>query len=187
MLTLRRGPVERIFSAPAGSIFEEIINLVNRAEPTPLIVGDIFRNGKAMQETINPTPLLTDLLRIKNRSGEDYAWRPVVGIDGLLTIYADWYERLGVDTDALLHEGHGGGNLESKDRIMIEDGDIFNDILGYSDGITWTGRPMANVIDAESIGKYGLRQTSINWSGVSTVATTVNPFYFIICRRTLIY
>lgn len=168
VLGQRRGPVEQVFNTSPGGIFESIIQFVNRAEPTPLVIGNVYRGGKPMQETINPTPLSDDLRRIWERSGEDYAWRPTVE-NGLLTVYADWHERLGSDFDILLHEGKGGGNIEAQNRMLVEDGDIYNDILAYGDGMTWPGKPMSTVQDQESIGKYGLRQTARNWSGVNTV------------------
>jgi len=166
----RRGPLERVFTnTPAGSLFEYLVNLVNAAQPTALKLGNVWKGGQPRQETFNPNPLSEELRRIQERSLEDYTFRPLVEADGRLTIFADWYLRVGFDYDVLLHQGRHGGNIETVDRIMIEDGDIANDILGYGEGITWVSKPASIIVDPPSIQTYGLRQSSISYDGVTTV------------------
>lgn len=170
----RRGPLEEKVTGSAGAIFEKILAKVNQAETTVIRAGDIWRGGKQREETLNPTPLSEDLQRLVERSGEEYAWRPETDTNGRLVIYADWVQRLGTDTTALLHEGKGGGNVESLNNIFVEDGDIINDILAYGDGMTWISKPISSVIDADSIQNYGLRQTAQEFTGVSNVTTLSN-------------
>lgn len=167
----RRGPVEVVRRGSAGDLFAYLLSLVNSAEQTCITAGDIDRSGTRREETINPTPLSDDLARIQERSQEEYQWRPVVGADGKLRVYADWMNRVGQTTSALLQEGKGGGNLEMADALYVEDGEIRNDILGYGDGTTWKSRPKFPSEDAASIGKYGLRQSSEFFQGVSEVPT----------------
>jgi hypothetical protein len=167
----RRGPLERTLTGSAGTIFANLLSYVNTAQPTPITSGSIWRGGPQREETINPTPLSEDLLRLYERSQEEYQWRPVVTDSGRLLIYADWVERLGEDTAALLHEGKGGGNLEASSNILVEDGPIINDLLGYGEGATWLSKPTVPVIDPASIARYGLRQGAKEFQGVTSAAT----------------
>jgi hypothetical protein len=167
----RRGPLELKITGSAGTIFDKLLTRVNNEEKTVIVSGDIWRGGTQREETINPTPLSEDLERIYERSREEYTWRPETDDNGKLVVYADWVQRLGVDTTALLHEGKGGGNIENLNNVFVEDGDIFNDILSYGDGLSWQSKPNVTVIDPPSGEKYGLRQTSLSNSGVTTTNT----------------
>jgi hypothetical protein len=170
----RRGPLEEKLVGSAGAIFEKLIVKVNQPETTVIRAGDIWRGGVQMEETINPTPLAEDLQRIVERSGEEYSFRPETDSSGRLVIYADWVQRLGEDTTALLHEGKGGGNIESLNDVFVEDGDIVNDVLAYGDGLSWKSKPTQIVSDPKSGQRYGLRQTSEAFSGVSNTTTLKN-------------
>lgn len=167
----RRGPRELKITGSAGTLFIKLLTLVNQEELTVIRAGEIWRAGNQREETLNPTKLSDDLERIQERSGEEYNWRPDTDPSGRLIVYADWVERLGVDTTALLHEGKRGGNIENVRNSFIEDGDIINDVFAVGDGMSWASRPGHIVIDAESMDKYGLRQKSIQYSGVSNTNT----------------
>lgn len=167
----RRGPLEEKITQPAGAIFERILSLVNENDPTVIRAGDIWKGGTVHEETLNATPLSEDLERIVERSGEEYRWRPVIDDAGRLIVYADWMQVLGSVSSALLLEGKNGGNIEALNNILVEDGDILNEVLAYGDGQSWTSRPYAIVSDAASMGKYGLRQKAENYSGVVSVVT----------------
>lgn len=167
----RRGPLEKTLTGSAGTIFSKLLGIVNTAQATPITAGNIWRGGPQREETINPTSLNEDLLRLYERSQEEYQWRPVVTDQGRLIVYADWVERLGEDTAAFLHEGKGGGNLEAGSNIMVEDGPIVNDLLAYGEGATWLSKPNIVVTEPLSISKYGLRQKSKEYQGNSDPAT----------------
>jgi len=171
LFTQRRGPLEEIYTGSAGSVFERLLRLVNAAESTILRTGSIWRGGEQLEETINPTQLSEDLKRIQERSGEEYQFRPFVADNGQLIIYCDWMDQLGIDTEAMLHEGKEGGNVEMLDNILVEDGPIWNDVLAYGDGETWKSKANVRVRNPASIGKYSLRQTSQEYSGVTNVKT----------------
>lgn len=167
----RRGAFEVVKNGSAGALFEYLLQLVNTAEATIIQAGAIDKSGTPRQETINPTLLNTDLQRIYERSMEEYQWRPVVDVNGKLVVYADWLKQIGVDVPITLQEGFGGGNIEAVDRILVEDGDIKNDILGYGDGMTWASKPKFIVINQTSVFDYGLRQWSENFDGVTSPQT----------------
>lgn len=167
----RRGPLEEKITGSPGSVFEKLLNKVNSAEATIIRTGNIYRGGTQMEETINPTLLNRDLRRIWERSGEEYQWRPMIDNTGRLIVYADWLEKLGVTTNALLHEGKGGGNVEAVGNMLVEDGPIINDLLAAGDGISWQSRPTQNILDSDSISAYGLRQDTEEYNGVTNTQT----------------
>lgn len=166
LLMQRRGGIEETIDGLAGDLFLKIINLVNKAESTILRAGNLWLGGKDMEETLTPSPLSDSLRRIYERSNEEYAWRPVINENGSLVVYADWVQSLGVYTDVLLHEGAYGGNIEATSGIMVEDGELFNDLFGYGEGATWQTKPVYIAKDADSIKRYGLRQGSVDFTGV---------------------
>jgi hypothetical protein len=174
LFSFRRGPLELVLNATPGGIFGYLIQLTNAAETTRLRWGNLWRGGKAMQETLNPTPLSEDLRRVVERSGEEYAFRAGQDDTGRLVVYGDWVQRLGADTPCLLQEGKGGGNVEAVGRILVEDGPIVNDELAYGDGMTWTTKPNVIVADPASRAKYGLRQDGQEWDGVTSVTTLIS-------------
>lgn len=165
----RRGPIEEIHNQTPGALFTILINKINSAETTILRPGNIYQ-GVSIQETLNPTLLSRDLQRIYERSGEEYTFRPVVDSNGRLAVYCDWLQTLGESTQAILQSGEGG-NLEDSRRIWIEDDPIVNDVLAYGDGETWASKPLATAGDVASQQKYGLRQSSEEYSGVTNVST----------------
>lgn len=167
----RRGPLEEKITGSPGTVFEKLLQKVNAVESTVLRAGNIYRGGAQMEETLNPTALNRDLKRIWERSNEEYQWRPVIDATGRLVVYADWMEKLGTDTGAILHEGKGGGNVEAVSNILVEDGPIINDLLACGDGISWQSKPNINAVDPTSIGKYGLRQATEEYTGVSNTNT----------------
>jgi len=157
ILAQRVGVMEWIAQGSSGALFNWILNKTNIDEITALTAGEIWSGSKTMQETFHPTPLSNNLKSIRERSGNDYRWRPVTAADGKLIIYADWYERLGLDYDVLLHEGTGGGNIEAGQSILTVDGTITNSILGYVKWQTWASSPWIKKIDDVSAEKYGFR------------------------------
>lgn len=166
----RRGPLEEKITGSPGTVFEKLLQKVNAAEATVIRAGQIHRGGNQMEETLNPTKLSEDLKRITERSGEEYQWRPGVE-NGRLVVYADWTDRLGVDTGVILQEGTGGGNIEAIGNILVEDGPIINDLLAYGEGEAWNSRPVQYITNATSRDCYGLRQDSEEYSGVSSPVT----------------
>jgi len=170
----RRGPLEEKITGSAGSLFRQLIAKLNEVEPTIIQPGNIWSGNVSREETLNPTPLSESLKRIKQRSGENYAFRVAFDTNRALIVYADWIQNQGEQTNALLQEGKEGGNVEAVSNILVEDRDIFNDILAYGDGLTWTTKPTLNLRDSSSIGKYGLRQTAIEYEGVTNTTTLNN-------------
>lgn len=171
LLRWRRGPIQQVLNGPAGAIFEQYIAWVNQAEPTILQPGNIWKDGRTQTDTVNPVKLDTKLRALYVSSGQEYTWRADTDQFGRLIVYADWVQRLGTNTNLLLQEGKGGGNIEATAQPMIESEPVENDILGYGDGLTWLTKPTTQKRDIDSIHKYGLREGTKEFRGVTVPAT----------------
>lgn len=154
----RRGPRGLTLRGKAGEIFSQMITLINSIEQTPLAVGNINSNTGVMEETLRPIILTNNLARILQRSGEGYRWRPEIE-KGKLTIFADWFPNLVLDTGLILQDGY---NI-SGDHPMSMSAPV-NDYLAYGIGSDWQQRIISQVVDAESRGQYGLRQASDSYN-----------------------
>lgn len=174
ILANRIGEMERVLNTSAGAIFEYIVNQSNTYEKTALTIGNVWKGGETRQETLHPTAFSEDLRRIRERSKEEYAWRPIVTPDGRLVIYADWTQRLGADYDVMLHEGRHGGNIEDDSVLFIEDGKIINFLFGYGEGSNWTSKPSAYLTDSDSLARYGLRMTGRKYDATTRAGVEKN-------------
>lgn len=170
----RRGSLDEKINGSAGDIFYRLVRKLNEVEPTIIQAGNIWKSSVGREETLTPAPLSESVKRIRQRSGENYNFRYSFDTNGTLIVYADWVQDLGVQTYALLQEGREGGNVEAVANILVEDKDIFNDILAFGDGLTWASKPTITLRDPTSIGKYGLRETAIEYSGVTSTVTLNN-------------
>lgn len=170
--TYRRGPRALTLTGSAGSIFAQMIQYINGVEATPLAVGDINSRTGTMQETLRPTVIDSNLNRIVSRSGEGYRWRPSV-TSGKLTIYADWFSNLVLDTGLILSDGY---NISGDHPLTLSP--PINDYLAFGVGSDWEKRITENVTDVESINDYGVRQASDSYNikdsaNLAIVANTV--------------
>lgn len=116
-----------------------------------------------MELILTPAPLSDYLYKVRDEGKKYWNWRPVISDMGRLVIYGDYFENLGETTEAILQTG----NLEAVNSILVEDDPIANDILGYGDGETWGSKPYWNVINQDSVAKYGLRQSAEEYQGVT--------------------
>lgn len=164
----RRGPRRRKLTGQAGELFAQMINYINLLEQTVLQVGEISSDTATMEETLNPIVLTNNLKRIVQRSGEGYRWRPEVN-RGQLTIFADWFESLVLETGLILQDGY---NIASDHPLDVAP--PVNDVLVYGLGVDWEKRIISNAIDDDSIQQYGLRQSanSVNTKVQATLDVT---------------
>lgn len=155
----RRGPENYTWTGSAGSIYRQIFQWGNAQRDMNVFEGEIFEGGNpARQETSKYAVLNKSIERIQGRSGNDWQLRPELDAKGELCFYADWFERLGIDTDFFLTEGV---NIETRpgEDIMVETPDIVNDDLVYSLTMQ-NNQPIAvdSAFDQDSIDLYGLSQ-----------------------------
>ncbi len=172
LMSQRIGQSERTITGAPGVIFKEIINQTNYIEGTLLTIGNVYADGMVREETITPQRLDADLKRIHERSREEYIWRPVV--DKRLIVYCDWTQKLGNELDFTFWESKKGGNIEARQRVLVEDAPEANYIMAYGGGVNWASRMTGLQKDDSSIDKYGLIQRSIQYYDVSEAGTLLN-------------
>lgn len=173
MLNYRRSALEVEYKYPPGTIFKKLIQRLNRLDKTLLTPGDIWEGGSIMELILLPNPLSDYLYKVRDEGKKYWNWRPVVTDMGRLVIYGDYFENLGETTEAILQTG----NVEAVNSIMVEDEPLFNDILGYGDGETWGSKPYWNIVQQDSIAKYGLRQSAEEYQGVTDKMVVKNNVY----------
>jgi hypothetical protein len=164
----RIGPPEEVLNANAGTIFERLISRVNEAEQTIIRAGNIWKGGAQLQVTLNPNTLDEYLRDIYEQSGQEYGFSRHISADGRLAVHGNWLPFIGAETGVLLHEGQGGGNVEATGQILVEDGPIVNSAFAYGEGETWQSKPSVTLTKPLSIGRFGLRQAGVEYSGVTS-------------------
>lgn len=167
----RRGSQsDEVISGSAGTIFLEMLRRINSKEKTILESGVIFTGGSRREETLNPNTMDINLRQLQERSLEEYSFRPIVK-KNKLAIMCDWSKQLGIQTPLTLAQAKNGGNLG--ESTMREDEDIYNDIFGYGEGLTWDTKPKYTTRNADSVSKYGLREKGEGWRGVVNISTII--------------
>ncbi len=156
----RPAQMGQILRGTPGSIFRQIVQMATGAAFLPVEVGEVFEGGTSRVETLEDD-LLAECQRIAERAGNEFDLTPVVR-DGRLVFRANWYERMGQQTNLVLEEGI---DLALADRPLTEQGTIVNDLLGYGDGATWQSRPKVTKTDPRSAGMYMHRQGITGFDG----------------------
>jgi hypothetical protein len=153
----------------AGEMFRTLLADANAVQDLRIQPGSIWGGGVQRDETLKLSPL-EHISRIASRSGCEWEIVPDIDSHGRLYFLANWYERMGMEMDFELLEGH---NLKlSGGNDMDEYGDIVNDLLGVNDAQTKGKRLYSNKIDADSAEKYGgLRQAEVVFAGNTAQAT----------------
>ena len=148
----RVGGYEQSVSGTWGNILSQMIGTVNGAEPTLLRIG-AYNDGVSFSSTVDMSNMYTYLVQALNQSQTRIVFRPVV-TRGKLVIYVDMMPTLYSASELKLEEGL---NIKNNTSILIEQGDIYNDVtvlgLGFQQE-KYTG----HAIDMQSIEKYGRRQ-----------------------------
>lgn len=165
----RFGPPKLVLKGTAGSIITQILEYANSQGDTRIRAGDIFSGGTDREETINPTALYDDIKRVVSRAKLNWEVIPVIDSAGILNFQLNVSERIG--TDVVSYKLEEGKNLEWTDEPLVEEGELFNSLLGYGDGSDWNTRVVSEQEDLDSIARYGLRQWAKNFSGNKNQAT----------------
>jgi hypothetical protein len=161
LLLCRNVPRQLKQSGKPGAIFAQVINLCNYAEPTIVQVGNIWTGGSDMPaESMSGRNMLEYVKDLAKHSDCEFDFTPVA-TKGRLAIYANWYKRVGVDSNWALEESFNLGDGKNSMRLQ---GRAENELWGYGNGAGQASRPTAVVSDPDSIGLYGLRQGSRTYS-----------------------
>lgn len=153
----RRGPANITYRGTAGAIFGKLLQIANEAEDTRIRPGSIWAGGKPHERTSRDTPLLDMIHGLQENSGQDWWLTPADDVDGRLIFLANWAERAGTRMPFELIEGINVRSAND-DTLLIEQGDIGNDIAYSGIGATLESRPRVVLVDNASRQKYGLFQ-----------------------------
>lgn len=169
LMTWRRGEDEKKVDGTGGQIFRTLVADANAAENLLLVPGSIFTGGPSAPKKMRCANFYEAITQLSKDTSGDWSIDPVIGDDNRLTFSANWYEKRGeARNDTFrLREGHNIGLIE---QPMVEQGRILNDIEGYGQGAKWDSRDTVAVKDTTSIGRYGLRQTSVGFDVDSKAA-----------------
>jgi hypothetical protein len=146
----------------AGAIIKQLLNIANSKGSTSVLVGNITEGGQDRQETVNET-IAVHLTNVAKRT--ESIWNVTAeNINGLLRMRLNYFPVKDTLIDYLIEEGV---NLETQQTgdILIEDGDVFNDILGTGDDAVQEQVLAFQAEDAKSIEEFGLRQTIEQFPG----------------------
>lgn len=158
-------------SGKSGNIFNSIINIANYAEQTIISAGDIWTGGADLpQENLSGDHLLDYIRKLAKRGNAEFEFVPVT-TNGILSIKANWQQRLGKETNFPLEESYNLADDASTLRIQ---GKIQNQLWGYGSGAGQFDRPVATVTDLESASKYGLREGTKSFSDYQSAGSIQN-------------
>jgi len=148
----RVGSYTQSVSGSWGAVFSQVLGIVNAIEPTLLQIGT-YDDGISYSSVVDMSNVYTYLQRALSQAQTRLDFRPVV-TDGKLKIFVDMQPTLYTPSALRLEEGL---NIENNSSVLIQQGEIYNDItiLGVGlDQVKFT----ANAVDVASVAKYGRRQ-----------------------------
>jgi len=173
LLNFRRSPMnETIQAASAGALIVKMINMANTAGDLLIRPGNIWSGGGQAEELMDGKSIYTHVKDVAKRHNIDWSIDPVLDAKGNLYFKLNVYEKRGITSSRVLKEGH---NITAKDKpLQVKTGEIVKDVLGLDDASTDVDRPTYIAINAASITKYGLRQGTEDFSGVTDPQTVEN-------------
>ncbi len=175
ILAFRPMPHQTVKGAP-GALFASILQLSNNLGGMAIQPGQIDAGGAINSRNLTVSAF-EEIQDIVAQSGMDFEVIPVVGSNGVLSLYGNWYQSKGVYTGQLLTDK----NLESGDPIYTEQGDIYNQVFAYSDANTSATKATAVVADADAQSLNGILAVNVNFpatsgNGKSPIAVSAAAF-----------
>jgi hypothetical protein len=126
ILSLRTPDVQEMLLGDVYSIAAQMIERFNAQGDWYIRPGDFAGVDVSRQETLDTRSFWEQLNALVLRAGKEMFFRPV-DEQGQMMIYIDIKDRIGEDTDFLLHDGEGA-NIEVGD-VMLK-GKIVNRLIG---------------------------------------------------------
>jgi hypothetical protein len=148
----RVGSYEQPVNGSWGEVLGQVIGIVNSIEPTLLSIG-AYDTGISYSSVVDMSNVYTYLQRALTQAQTRLDFRAVV-TNGKLKIYIDMQPALYTDSDLRLEEGL---NIKKNSPILLEQGEIYNDVTVLGIGLDQS-KFTANAVDAASIELYGRRQ-----------------------------
>ena len=141
----------------AGAMFKECIDIANRVSDTRLIkAGPIDEGGELVKFELRNQNMYEFVKDKISKAGYEWRITPVLE-NNRLSFEATLYLKHEIFTDMVLAEGY---NIQAGDSVLTEDGDIYNQYLGFGAGSSWSSRYKYTVSDLDSQSKYGYRETA---------------------------
>lgn len=122
-------------------------------------IGPNALRGDALSETKN----------LVTQSGCEWDVTPQLDSNGTLTLLGNWYVRKGMATNQLLCNV----NTEAASQIYMEQGEFYNQVIGYSDAHTDGTRSTATVTNFSSVAQNGLLAISKAFPGTQNAGADV--------------
>ncbi len=141
----------------AGSIFEKCVEIAAAVGEIRIEKGQIYQGGPSFSEKPYYERLYDLLVRVSDKSGQEWTLEPKLDSNGRLYFMANWFLQAGTRRDFALIEGV---NIMDKGSLLVEQGNISNDITGFGQAATNGARPVYNQTDPTSIARYGVWQDS---------------------------
>jgi hypothetical protein len=157
-ITKYRRIVDDKKKAPPGELARWGLGHINTKGSVVLECQTVDSSGAAIEEVIGETTVMSFVDGLLSRTSFE------LGIEGVMTnnvlsLQAAWVKRLGWETGALLAEGI---HFEAGQGILLEQGDLYNDLFGISNGANAQNRKTSVASNADAARVYGPR------SGVKT-------------------
>lgn len=149
---------QQSITGTAGALFTQLINLANIQEDTQIRLGTVTSDGPSWTETLKYQSIYDMLIKLHDKTGQDWSIEPRIDTGGKLVFDANWHWRRGTDWNYRFEEGV---HIERPSGAGMQiQTDPANDILAYGNSGSATQALYSNKINQTSVDLYGLRQTS---------------------------
>lgn len=171
LLKIRAPERTQTLKGPVADIARQMLEQVNDQEETFLRMGEMGGSGTYREETLDQRSYWEQLNAMVLRSGSEMIFRPKIEPnDGnRLYIYIDILDRVGVDTDLLLHDGDNG-NIVIQNATM--EGEIWNRVSGINGSSAAEDRKIAGPYkDTTSIQAFRTRSRTVQFRSTQLNST----------------
>lgn len=164
ILEWRTTAVEEV-TGTGGALFTSILSKTNLARFNEKMIqpDKIYEGGNSITEALG-NHAYAHCQSIAEKTGFDFDVVANFNNNGQIYLTGNWYERKGIDTQRTFQEGY---NIGLSENIYEEQGELYNDVTGYSDASTAGSRISSNSFNEDAINKYGLYQTANVYTGVT--------------------
>ena len=171
LFNFRRAPMDE-FNGASGVIASKLLNFANLREPLGVLQGEVFTGGVSHQFTTKYDNMYKALTQFAERVGEEMILTPKIDeVSRKLSWTFNWYEKAGQERDFLLE--YGNDFTIPDGEVLVEQGEIANDILVFGGGATPSATPISDpTTDEDSMSEYGLIEAT--FSNNSVVGATLN-------------
>lgn len=161
LLKWRRCATSQKITGTSGTKFAELIKKANAERTLYIDLGDIWNEGKATTEQLQGESIYDAIKRISTDLNHDFALTANIQPNGDLRFYANWYKQRGKVNGC---EFIDGWNIKTSNRVLIEQGEIVNDVMAVGVGASSGSQKTGIEIDMDSAGQYDYRQGVVNLS-----------------------